>query len=291
MRVKKHVPYLFVLPAFLLVVCVLYYPVIQNVYTSMLRTSAFSSNPAFIGLSNYKEMFKDVEVRTALQNNIRYAVTCIIFQCGGGLFLAILMESKYVRKFSGFFRTAYYIPSVISMTAACLLWKFIYQSRGGMINAILDFLQLASLKHAWLGEACTAIWAIIAMAQWQFMGYYCMLLCVAIQKVPDELYEAAEIDGANEFQKAIRVTIPSIKEMIVVVTLIDIIGCLKVFTEVYTMTLGGPGYSSHVMGTLLYQNAFIYNRMGYASAMGTVMFILMMVISILQLRVTGSGDQ
>ena len=79
--------------------------------------------------------------------------------------------------------------------------------------------------------------------------------------------------------------------MIVVVTLIDIIGCLKVFTEVYTMTLGGPGYSSHVMGTLLYQNAFIYNRMGYASAMGTVMFILMMVISILQLRVTGSGDQ
>jgi len=290
-RVKWYVPYLFVLPALALVVCILYYPVVQNIYTSFFATTAFSSNPRFIGLDNYIELFSDVEVLTALRNNIYYAITCLIFQCGGGLLLAILMESKPVRKIAGVYRTIYYIPSVISMTAACLLWKFIYQSRGGMVNEILAAVGLQSLQHAWLGEAGTAIWAIIAMAQWQFMGYYCMLLCVGIQKVPDDMYESAEIDGATEWQKARYITIPSIKETILVCTLIDVIGCLKVFTEVYVMTLGGPGYASHTIGTLLYQNAFIYNRMGYAAAMGTMMFILIFVISLLQLKLSGSGKQ
>lgn len=289
MRVKWYVPYLFVLPALALVLCILYYPVAQNFYTSFFSTSAFSSSPRFVGLENYKTLFTDVEMRTALGNNIKYAVTCLIVQCGGGLVLAILMENKHVRRLSGVYRTIYYIPSVISMTAACLLWKFIYQSRGGMVNELLAALGLGGLQHAWLGEAGTAIWAIIAMAQWQFMGYYCMLLCVGIQKVPDDMYESADIDGATDFQKAIYITIPSIKEMILVCTLIDVIGCLKVFTEVYVMTLGGPGYASHTVGTLLYQNAFIYNKMGYAAAQGTVMFLLIFVISLLQLNLSGSG--
>ncbi|TCL42465.1 raffinose/stachyose/melibiose transport system permease protein [Harryflintia acetispora] len=291
MRVKWYVPYLFVLPAFLLIVVVLYNPIVQNMYTSLFSTAAFSSQPRFVGLQNYASFFSDANLLTAFRNNIYYGITCIVFQCGLGLVLAIIMESKLIRNHSGFFRTVYFIPSVISITAAALLWKFIYQSRGGLLNTVLATLGLEQFQHAWLGEANLAIWAIILMAQWQYMGYYCMLLIVSIQKIPEDMYESASIDGANGFQKAIYITIPAIREMILVVTVIDVIGCLKVFTEVYVMTLGGPGYASHTVGTLLYQYAFIYNKMGYAAAIGTVMFVIMLLLSMLQLRISGSGKQ
>lgn len=242
-----------------------------------------------MGFENYAAFFSDDSLFTAFRNNIYYGVTCLIFQCGLGLILAIIMESRLIRKRSGFFRTVYFIPSVISVTAAALLWKFIYQSRGGLLNTVLGTLGLEQYQHAWLGEADWAIWAIILMAQWQYMGYYCMLLIVSIQKIPEDMYESASIDGANGFQKAIYITTPSIREMIMVVAVIDVIGCLKVFTEVYVMTLGGPGYASHTVGTLLYQYAFIYNKMGYAAAIGTVMFFIMLLLSMLQLRLSGSG--
>lgn len=131
MRVKWYVPYLFVLPAFLLIVVVLYNPIVQNMYTSLFSTAAFSSQPRFVGLQNYASFFSDANLLTAFRNNIYYGITCIVFQCGLGLVLAIIMESKLIRNHSGFFRTVYFIPSVISITAAALLWKFIYQSRGG----------------------------------------------------------------------------------------------------------------------------------------------------------------
>ena len=290
MRTRTMVPYLYIIPAFLMVAVFMYLPIIQNFYYSFFQMAAFSENIKFIGIDNFKRLFADKVFYIGLKNNFLFALICVFCQVGIGLVIAICLESKLTGKTRTFFRTVYFIPSVISVTAVGMLWQFIYEPNVGLLNTFLNFIGLSNLTHPWLGDSKTAIYSIIAMSQWQYTGYAMMLLIVAIQKVPDELYESAEIDGANGFQRAVYITVPQIKEMIVVTTVITVIGCFKVFTEVFTMTVGGPGNSSQVLGVYLYQNAFLYDTMGYASAIGVVVFMITFVFSIIQIKISRSGE-
>lgn len=276
--------WLFVLPALVLVGLFVYVPVVENVRLSLFQWNAFSVTPKFVGLANYEALVADPIFWRALGNNIAYAVVSVICQVGGGLVLAALLEEFVAPRFRTLLRTVYFIPVTISLTVTALLFQFLYHPKFGLLNEVLVAVGLPDWAHAWLGESATAIWAIIAMSQWQSVGYLTVLFVVAMQKIPRELYEAAAIDGANKVQAFRRITLPLLGEMTSLLLILTVSGAFLVFNEVKVMTDGGPVNASQVLGTWLYRSAFRNDDMGYASAIATVLFALTMVAGIAQLR-------
>ncbi len=286
---NKRSTFLYLLPAITLILIFIYLPIVLNIAYSLFRWSAFS-NKVYVGLQNYKRLFKDPIFYTALRNNALYAVISVIFQVGLGLILAAILEEKFIRRYQGFFRTVYFIPSVISLTVVGLLWQMIYNPNIGILNAALKAIGLERFVYDWLGNGKTAIYAVIAVSQWQYTGYIMLLFLVAIQEISPELYEAAMIDGANRIQVFLNVTVPQVKEMIMVCVAITIIGAFKVFDEVYVMTAGGPGRASEVLATYMYRSAFRNDEMGYAAAIAFVIFAITFTLSFLQNKLFGSTN-
>lgn len=278
------------IPALLVVLVFIFLPIILNFYNSTFRWNAFSTEKVFVGLEYYKALFTDPVFYTSLKNNVLYAVISLVFQVGGGLIIAAILEEKIVRKFQPFFRTIFFIPSILSLAVVGLLWNMMYQPSIGIINEFIRAIGFQDFSHAWLNEPDTAIYAVIFVSQWQYTGYIAMLFLVAMQKIPRTLYEAAMIDGANRFHTFIHITIPQIKEMILVATTFTTVGAFKVFDEVYIMTSGGPGHATEVLGTMLFNSGFRNDEMGYASAIATIIFIITVILSFLQIKASRTGE-
>lgn len=273
---------LWVAPAVLLLAVFVYYPVLENFRLGFYRWSPFSKE-VFIGLDNYRTMAVDPVFWSSLFNNIAYAVVSVVFQVFGGLVLAAVLEELVHGPLKGFFRTVYFIPAVLSLTVTGLLFVFIYNPQIGLVNGLLDAVGLGALKHSWLGESATAIWSIIAMSQWQSVGYVMVLFIVAMQRIPRDLYEAAYIDGASRVQAFRRITVPLVREMTLLATIITVAGAFLVMNEVWVMTAGGPNNSSHTLASWMYKSAFFNDQMGYASALAVVIFVITLVASVVQL--------
>lgn len=289
---KKLIPILFVLPALIMLTVFIFYPLVQNFINSVYEFSAFSPTKTFVGSANFKELLKDKVVATALKNNFRYAVISVIFQVFGGMTLAAILEQKVFRKFAPAFRIIYFMPVVISITVIALLFSFVYHPQIGLLNSLLKNIGLGNLAKPWLGNSKTAIYAVIAVSQWQSIGYIMMLFIVAIQKIPVELYEAAELDGASKIQQFFYVTIPQVRETLFVTTLITITGSMLVFNEPYILTSGGgPGTSSITMSIHMYQMGFLKDRMGYASTLALVIFIITAILAVIQQFAFKTGDE
>lgn len=292
MPIRKLVPYLYLAPCIVMMGLFVYYPIVENFRFSFYDFSAFSPDKAFVGFTNFINLFHDPVFYTALKNNVWYAVISIICQVFGGLILAAILEDPITRFISSFFRTVFFLPVVISVTVIALLFTFVYEPNMGILNSFLHGLGLDSWAREWLGDSETAIFAVIAVSQWQSIGYIMMLFIVAIQAIPREIYEAAEMDGAGKIRRFISVTVPQVKEMFFVASLITLTGAFTVFNEPYILTGGGPGNASEVLGTLLYSSAFAKDQMGYASAIATVILILTLLLSLVQKKLfrTGKDD-
>jgi len=275
-----------VAPGLALLLVFVYYPVVENVRLSFFSWSTFSPTPIFVGLDNYRAAIEDAVFWRALLNNVFYAVASLIFQVFLALVLAALLEEAVGKRLRGFLRTVYFIPAAISITVAGILFSFIYNPQIGLLNRFLGALGLDSWKHAWLGEESTAIWSIIAMSQWQSIGYTAILFVVAIQRIPRELYEAGRIDGAGPVRSFFTITIPMVREMTTLLIILTISGAFLVFNEVMVMTAGGPDNSSQVLNTLLYQSAFNRDNNGYAATIATVIFVITFAIAALQIAVS-----
>ncbi|MDQ6598358.1 sugar ABC transporter permease [Bacillus salipaludis] len=282
---------LYILPALLLILLFVFLPIVLNLYNSLFRWNSFSSGKTFVGFEYYSRLFKDPVFYIALKNNSLYAVISLIFQVGGGLIIAAILEDKLIRRFQPFFRTVFFIPSVISIAVVGLLWQLIYNPEVGLVNSFLKFIGQTEWAHSWLGDSKVAIYAVVAVSQWQYTGYMTMLFLIAMQKIPFEYYEAAMIDGASKIKTFFNITLPQIKEMTIVGMVITVIGAFKVFDEVYIMTFGGPGQSTEVLGTMLYRAAFRNDEMGYASTIGTVIFVITLILSLIQMKLGKSGQE
>ena len=276
----------YVLPALVLVFVFVYYPAVDNLWLSLFKWSSFSTRDTFVGLSNYQQLAADPVFWSAAFNNIAYAVVSVIVQVGGGLLLAAALEEFVAARLRGFFRTVFFIPAVMSLTVVGFLFYFLYEPNFGLINQALSAVGLSGLIHAWLGEPGTAIWSIIAMSQWQSTGYVAVLFIVAMQRIPRDLYEAAYLDGASKLEAFRKITVPLVHEMTVLMLIVTISGAFLVFNEVWVMTQGGPDNSSHVLGTWLYQSAFLNDQLGYAAAIGSVIFVITFVVAVVQLWLT-----
>jgi raffinose/stachyose/melibiose transport system permease protein len=246
----------------------------------------------FIDIQNYTRIFKDAIVGVALKNNVLYSVISVVFQVFISLVLAAILEARIIRpRWSNIFRNTLFMPAVLAITVVGITFQLIYSPNSGLINQVLRAIGLDSLTHAWLGEETTAIYAIIAVSQWQWVGYDMILFIVAIQSIPEELYEAAKIDGASGLQQFFNITIPMVRETILVLTTITVIGGFKVFDIVWVMTAGGPNNASQTLGGYLYRVGFRNDEMGYASALATLLFFITLALTFVQLRIGRTGKE
>ncbi len=289
---RSLTPYLFLLPAILVMSIFVYLPIIQNFYYSLFRWSAIDPNWKFVGANNYIRLFSDKYILLSLRNNIYYAVISVFFQVFIALVLAYLLESKIIRPFWGTtFRNILFLPAVLAVTVVGLTWYLMYRPDTGLINQFLRLVGLGGLTHTWLGEEGTAIFSVIGVSQWQWVGYCMVLFIVAIQSIPNELFESARMDGAKAWQQFVLIAVPMVRETILVLTTITVIGGFKVFDIVYVMTGGGPNHASDVLGNYLYRVGFRNDEMGYAASIATLLFIITFILTIVQLRIGRSGEE
>ena len=282
---RRIAPYLFLFPSLLLLV-----------FSSMHRQSRIWSTVSFpgvrcgresrfVGLQNYHDLFDNPVFWRSLINNILYAVVSIVFQVFFALVIAaVLVGGVFGPMLRNFFRTAIFLPSILPVTVVGLLWQLIYQPTIGLIDQLLFASGLQGLSHVWLGEESTAMLSVIMVSQWQWTGYMVVLFMVAIQAIPDDLYEALRMEGANRIQQFFYITVPGVRESTLILTVITIFGAFKVFDIVWVMTAGGPNNASEVLGTHMYRSAFRNDVSGYAAAIATVIFFITLAVGIVQIR-------
>jgi putative chitobiose transport system permease protein len=271
-------PYVFLFPALLILAVASFWPVLQAIYLSFTDYDIIGS-PNFIGLKNYEQLWRDQLFWKVLWNTLIYMVVVVPALVVLPLFLAILVNQKL--RGIQFFRAAYYVPVIVSVVVAGIAWKWIY-AENGLLNYFVSI--FTSVKIPWLTNSSTAIFAIIAVTIWKGLGYYMVIYLAGLQTIPQDLYEAAAIDGSDGWRKHIDITIPMLKPYIVLVTVISAIAAMKVFEEVYVMSRGGPANSSKTVVYYLYEKGFSSLEMGYASAIGVVLFLLVFLLSIISVR-------
>lgn len=269
----------------------MYYPLFKNIVYSFQSFTLSDITKEWVGLANYRQLFHDKIIFVSLKNNFLYAVISILIQVGFGLILAAVLEDVAFRKVAPALRSIYFIPTVISMTVVCLLFDFIYNPQMGLLNSFLNLLGLDQLAHIWLGSKKTAMYAVIAVSQWQSTGYVAMLFIVAIQKIPTELYESAEVDGAGKFKRFFYITVPQVRQMFFVTMILTVVGAFTVFNEPYILTGGGPGTSTMVLSLHMYQTGFVKNNMGYASTIAMLIFVITAVLSSVQFFTYGTDKE
>lgn len=264
----KKYAVLFLLPALTLISIFLLNPLVQTVYYSLTNWRQFSIKKKFIGLDNYSRLLTDPVVFTAFKNTVMLIILCIIFEVGFALVLAILIDS--IRKGFKIFRTVYFFPVVISGSAIGLMFSLAYQYDYGLLNNILRI--FGEGKRLWLTKQTSAILTQIPYV-WQMIGFYVVIFLTAMTKIPEDIYESAQIDGITGFKKAFYITIPLLRDAIFTNIALVITSAIKVFDIVYTISGGGPLDSSQLISTYIYQVTFVGNNQGYGCALAIIMIL------------------
>lgn len=290
-RTERIAEYLLLLPALLMIGVFILYPLVANFGFSFEQFTLGARERTNVGWTNYELMLHDEIVRTALVNNFRYAVISIVVQVVLAHILAATVLTVLSKRMVSIARSFYFVPVLLSITVVSILFTFIFDSGNGLLNSALNGLGLEGWAKPWLGDTTTAIYSVITVSQWQSLGYTMLLFIVSMQAIPEELYEAASLEGAGLLQRYWRITVPQTREMIFVVMVLTVSGAFTVFSEPYIMTGGGPGNSSQVLATYMYQQGFFQNQMGYASTLAVLMFLITLVLSIAQSIMFRTGQE
>ncbi|GKU80643.1 ABC transporter permease [Niallia sp. NCCP-28] len=269
----------FIAPALLIYGIFVVYSIGMTFYYSLFNWSGIDNSFEFIGIQNYINLLKDGVFWEAFGNNSLLVASSLFTQLPLGLIMALLLFSPL--KGMRFFRSIYFMPFLMSTVAIGILFTFMYDGNFGIVNQMLGWVGLESWQKGWLGNENTAIWAVIATICWQFAPFYMILFRAAIVGIPEELYEAAMIDGANAKQRFLKLTLPLLMPTIVTSSILSIIGSLKYFDLIYVMTGGGPNNSTELMATYMYEETFTNFNMGYGSSISFAMFLIALVITVI----------
>lgn len=270
--------YLFVMPALLGVLVFQLGPMITSAYLSLTEYEIVIS-PRFIGLGNYRNLASDSTFWRSLVNTIYFVGVGLPLRLFVAFVVAVLLNQRL--RLMGFFRTIYYIPSVTAGVAISILWSYVYDPRYGLMNYVLSWFGIRG--PAWLGSPDWAMPGLIIMSLWQ-VGVPMLIFLAGLQSIPPHLYETAELDGGTFWHKTVFVTIPLLTPVIFFNTVMGVISSFQVFTQVYIMTGGGPLHSTLVYVMYLYQQSFLWFRMGYGSAMAWILFLVLFVLTMMQFR-------
>lgn len=268
--------WLFIAPMFIGFFIFMFGPLVYAFFMS-LNDWPLLGEKAFIGMENYKNVFKDPTFITSLKNTALFSLGLVPLNILLALLLASLLKNKFVG--IGFFRTAIFVPVVTSMVVWSIVWKYLLAPELGFVNQFLDLFGIQG--PSWLLDINTALPSVIFISVIKNVGLNMILFLVAMQQVPGELYEASELDGASPFKKFSRITLPLITPTIFLTMIITTIGAMKVFGQIYVMTRGGPVDSTKVIVYYIWETAFKQFEMGYSSAIAFVLFFILLAFTIL----------
>lgn len=288
-RDERVAAYIFVAPAVILLIAFLVVPMIYTVYFSGFKYQIMRPDAMkFIGFENYQKLFSDKNFWLALKNTVYFTVIVVPCQCALALALALLVSKKF--RGVAVFRTMYFAPQLTSMVVISVLWSVLYNANPntGLINSILVSLGMSPIKF--LSDANTAMNSIIFMSAWQGAGYQMMIFLAGLQGIPREQYEAASVDGATKFKQFLYITLPGLKGTIKYVIMITMIQAMKLFTQPYIMTQGGPKNSTKTLVYYIYTQGFQKGNFGYACSIAAVFFVIVVCMSMAMKKVTAATD-
>ena len=272
----------FLLPALLVFVLFTYYPLVTVIRMSFTDSDMMKPNPNFVGLENYAKLFASRDFWSSLTITAIFAIGVTVLEVGLGMALGFLMNAP--TRLQALLRGAIFTPTVISISATAVLWSFFLNPQGGPVNRILESVGLPG--SGWLTDPNMALASVILIAVWKGVGLPAVLYMAGLQGISRELEEAAVVDGASRWQVATRVTIPLLAPTTMVVFFLSLVGTFQSYGLVLLLTQGGPVGSTTLLGYYIYQNAFQFFQMGYASAISVVLFLLLLILAYLQFRVS-----
>lgn len=283
---QRAIPYLFLLPALVVLGLTVFWPAAQALYLSFTQYGYdITQPPEWVGLANFHRLLTDAIFWKTLGNTLLYLVVVvpILVFFPLGLAIAVNQALPGIR----WFRAAYYTPVVISMVVAGIAWRWLY-AETGLFNQVLRWMQLSETGLPWLTSPNLALFSVMAVTVWKGLGYYMVIYLAGLQSIPAELYEAAAIDGSDGWSKHWDITLPMMKPYLFLVAVISSISATKVFEEVYIMTRGGPLNSSKTIVYYVYEQAFDPTNLeiSYACTVGLALFIIILVLSILRLAIS-----
>lgn len=276
---ERRAAYIFTVPAMFLLVAFLVVPILYTVRYSLFQYKIIRpEGMTFIGLGNYVRLFGDEKFWLALKNTVYFTVLVVPLQCVMALALAMLVSSRF--RGVSIFRTMYFSPQLTSMVVISILWTVLYNANPntGLINSLLVNLGLSPVNF--LTNAKTAMNSIVFMSAWQGASYQMMIFLAGLQGIPRDQYEAASVDGATKLQQFLYITLPGLKGTIKYVVMITMIQAMKLFTQPYVMTQGGPKNSTRTLVYYIYTQGFQQGNFGYACAIAAVFFLIVVVMSL-----------
>ncbi|WP_337099341.1 carbohydrate ABC transporter permease [Paenibacillus sp. YIM B09110] len=273
---------LFILPSFLLYTLFVIVPTISSMYLSLTSWDGVSSDIRFIGLSNFVEIWNSERVHNALKNTLLMAVVLVLLENIVAMALAIFVDQ--VRWFRNLFRSVFYFPVLLSGIVMGFVWTIILNYNFGVLNQLLDVVGLGQLKADWLGNPDYALISIILSTVWKSAGYYMIIYLAGLQSIPQDLSEAASIDGANRWQQFRHITFPLLAGAMTVCIVLSMISALKIFDQIAVMTDGGPGFETETLTYIIYKVGFGELRQGFGTALAQVLFVLIMIVTVIQVK-------
>ncbi|MDF2959501.1 MAG: transporter, permease protein [Paenibacillus sp.] len=279
-KLRLSYAFIFILPAFLFYVLFVVVPTLSSVYLSMTSWDGVSPDIRYIGFDNFVELWQSDRVHNALKNTLILSVALVVLENGAAILLALLVDQ--VRWFRNFFRSAFYLPVLLSGVVMSFIWTVIYNYNFGVLNQLFEAWGLAFLKIDWLGDSRYTMIAIVFSITWKSAGYYMIIYLAALQSVPQELMEASRIDGANRWQQFRHITFPLLAGAVTVCTTLSMINSLKVFDQIAVMTDGGPGFATETLTYIVYKVGFGEMRQGYGTALALALFAIILIVSLIQ---------
>jgi multiple sugar transport system permease protein len=268
------------LPSAIIVGVFIIFPIFFSLFLSVHEWSILTSDMDFVGLGNFERMIHSKEFWNTLKNTFVYTVAVVPLGAASSLGLALLLNRKIVG--SSFFRTAYFLPVITSTIAIAIVWFWIFDTNNGLLNIIIR--KFGGTAIPWLSSSKYAMLSIIIVTIWKNAGYHMIIILAGLKSIPETYYESAQLDGASPWQKFIYITLPLLTPALVFVLITNTIFSFQAFGQIYTMTGGGPSQSTSVIVYYLYERAFEFQEMGYASAVAWVIFLILLILTLLQLK-------
>jgi len=279
-------PLMWVLPALLLYLVFKLVPMVGGLGLSLVRWNGIDP-PQFVGLQNFERMLGDEVLGPALWNNIQYALGTVVSKNILGLFLALLINQSLRGR--EIYRTALFMPVVMSFVVVGILWAWLYNDQFGLINNLLRSVGLGSIAPDWLGDARWAMTSLIIVDVWKWYGFHMVIYLAGLQTIPTELYDAGLVDGAGRRRRFWNITLPLLRPVVIVNVTLSLMGALNVFEIPYIMTEGGPANSTNVLALHIYIQSFKFYRMGYGAALSYALLVLVSVVALIQIKLMSRG--
>ncbi|WP_373312714.1 carbohydrate ABC transporter permease [Paenibacillus glycanilyticus] len=270
------------MPSFILYTLFVIYPTLNSFNLSFTNWDGVSGDIHYIGLDNFKEMFASERFYNALKNTLILSVTLVLLENIVALLLAMLVDQ--VRWLKSILRSIFYFPVLLSGIVMGFVWAIIFNYNFGVISQLLDRMGMGALKIDWLGNPSYALLAIIITTVWKGSGYYMIIYLAGLQGIPPELHEAAAIDGAGRWKQFRHITFPLLAGAMTVSVMLSMIGALKIFDQIAVMTDGGPGFATETLTYIVYKVGFGELRQGYGTALSLVLFLLILIVSLIQVK-------